>query len=59
VKELKEGFKWDTIFDDANGPNSTLYSLEIIVNVLMADQSTTDLAQWVKRFLELGGLEQL
>jgi hypothetical protein len=59
VKNLAEGFKWETIFGEGTGVHSILYGLEIIVTILVSDQPIEDLTNWVKRFIDLGGLEQL
>lgn len=37
VKNLAEGFKWETIFGEGTGVHSILYSLEIIVTILVSE----------------------
>ena len=51
-------FSWSHIFDGSN-VHKMLYSLEIVEAILVRDQEKRTTFDWVNRFLELKGFEQL
>jgi hypothetical protein len=51
-------FSWSTIFDE-NNVHKVLYSLEIVEAILTSEQDDSSTHQWIKRFLDLGGFQEL
>jgi hypothetical protein len=51
-------FSWSDIFDSSN-VHKMQYSLEIVESILVRDQKQKTTLDWVSRFLELKGFEQL
>ena len=55
---LNLGSDWNQIFDYSN-EHKMLYSLEIIEAILVRDQPTKTTEEWLKKFVELNGFEEL
>ena len=53
----KTNDSWEGIFDSGN-LHKMLYSLEIVEAILLRDQNEISTADWVKKFVELDGLEE-
>jgi len=56
--DSQKAFAWSDIFDASN-VHKMLYSLEIVEAILVDDTDEQRTHAWVKRFLELKGLEEL
>lgn len=54
----KDGFQWSQIFD-YNNEHKMLYSLEIIEAILVRDQHKQTTLNWLIKFVELKGFEEL
>jgi hypothetical protein len=52
------GSDWNQIFD-YNNEHKMLYSLEIIEAILVRDQPEKSTIEWLKKFVELKGFEEL
>lgn len=53
-----KGFSWSDIFDDSN-VHKMLYSLEIVEAILVRDDNEQEGCEWIKRFVTLGGPQEL
>jgi hypothetical protein len=58
AEDQAESFSWSRIFDGSN-VHKMLYCLEIVEAILVRDQEKRSTHDWVSRFLELQGFEQL
>lgn len=60
-KVLSLSGDWKSIFDKSKSANYVKYTLEIIESIIngQADESDTALVDWLKKFVDLGGLEEL
>ena len=52
------GGEWTQIFDYSN-EHKMLYSLEIIEAILVRDQPQISTKDWIQKFIELKGFEEL
>ena len=52
---------WKSIFDASRSANHVQYTLEIIESIIngQTDESDSSLVDWLKKFVDLGGLEEL
>ena len=52
---------WKSIFDASKSANHVQYTLEIIESIIngQTDESDSSLVEWLKKFVDLGGLEEL
>lgn len=57
LDNAQDNFSWGQIFDSTN-VHKMLYSLEIVESIIVKDQNIMETHAWIKRFLELGGLEE-
>ena len=51
-------FKWSKVFDSTN-VHKMLYSLEIVEAILLKEEDESKTHEWIKRFLNLGGFQEL
>lgn len=56
--EGSQEFRWSEIFDETN-VHKMIYSLEIVEAILLQKEDESQTADWVKRFVDLGGLQEL